>query len=89
MLKLPARQLQNRPPRHRPQPLPSRQHRSKIRSLQSALEILRRQQEAEAELAALSAEPAPAAAAATPAAGISSLPVSEQDAILAELDNLV
>ncbi|QNH71644.1 hypothetical protein V1VFAS_115 [Rhizobium phage V1VFA-S] len=52
-------------------------------------EILRRQQEAEAELAALSAEPAPAAAAATPAAGISSLPVSEQDAILAELDNLV
>lgn len=55
-------------------------------------EILRRQQEAEAELAALTAAPAeqPAAAvAAAPAAGISSLPASEQDAILAELDNLV
>jgi hypothetical protein len=54
-------------------------------------EILRRQREAEAELAALSAASAeqPAAAAAAPAAGISSLPVSEQDAILAELDNLV
>lgn len=53
-------------------------------------EILRRQQEAEAELAALSQPAAPAEAApAAPAAGISSLPVSEQDAILAELDNLV
>ena len=53
-------------------------------------EILRRQQEAEAELAALSQPAASAeAAAAAPAAGISSLPVSEQDAILAELDNLV
>lgn len=51
-------------------------------------EILRRQQEAEAELAALSAAPVEAASAA-PTAGISSLPVSEQDAILAELDNLV
>jgi hypothetical protein len=51
-------------------------------------EILRRQQEAEAELAALSQPTAPAETAA-PAAGISSLPVSEQDAILAELDNLV
>jgi hypothetical protein len=52
-------------------------------------EILRRQQEAEAELAALSAAPVEQAAAAAPTAGISSLPVSEQDAILAELDNLV
>jgi hypothetical protein len=54
-------------------------------------EILRRQQEAAAELAALEAPatPAPAPEAAAPAAGISALPVSEQDAILAELDNLV
>jgi hypothetical protein len=52
-------------------------------------EILRRQQEAEAELAALSQPAVEPAAAAAPAAGISSLPVSEQDAILAELDNLV
>ncbi|SOC90112.1 hypothetical protein SAMN05216358_0136 [Rhizobium sp. AN5] len=52
-------------------------------------EILRRQQEAAAELAALET-PAPAPAeTAAPASGISSLPVSEQDAILAELDNLV
>lgn len=53
-------------------------------------EILRRQQEAAAELAALETPaPAPAAETAAPASGISSLPVSEQDAILAELDNLV
>lgn len=59
-------------------------------------EILRRQQEAEAELAALSAatpavaQTAPAAAAtAAPAPGLSSLSASDQDAILAELDNLV
>lgn len=52
-------------------------------------EILRRQQEAAAELAALETPAAPAPEAAAPAAGISSLPVSEQDAILAELDNLV
>lgn len=56
-------------------------------------EILRRQQEAEAELAALSAAAAaPAAqpaAAAAPAAAASTLSSSEEDAILAELDNLV
>lgn len=58
-------------------------------------EILRRQQEAEAELAAMEAAASAAAApeldaaSAAPASGISSLPASEQDAILAELDNLM
>lgn len=58
-------------------------------------EILKRQKEAEAELAALeeaaaqAAAPELDAASATPASGISSLPASEQDAILAELDNLM
>lgn len=58
-------------------------------------EILKRQQEAEAELAAMEAAAAEAAkpemgtAAAAPETGISSLPASEQDAILAELDSLV
>lgn len=58
-------------------------------------EILKRQREAEAELAALeeqaaeAAKPEMDAASAAPATGISSLPTSEQDAILAELDNLV
>jgi hypothetical protein len=58
-------------------------------------EILKRQQEAEAELAALEAASAEAAkpevdaASAAATSGISSLPASEQDAILAELDNLM
>lgn len=58
-------------------------------------EILRRQQEAEAELAAMEAASAAAAApeldaaSAAPETGISALPASEQDAILAELDNLM
>ncbi|PZR92064.1 MAG: hypothetical protein DI537_14660 [Stutzerimonas stutzeri] len=56
-------------------------------------EILKRQQEAEAELAALEAAEKTAATttpSAAPAAdALSSLPASEQDAILAELDDLV
>jgi hypothetical protein len=57
-------------------------------------EILKRQAEAaaaaEAELAALEAESAaPATPATPPKSALSSLPASEQDAILAELDSLV
>jgi hypothetical protein len=58
-------------------------------------EVLARQKAAEEELAALEAAEAAAAApevdaaSAAPSTGISSLPASEQDAILAELDNLM
>ncbi|MGV1754789.1 hypothetical protein [Agrobacterium sp. CG674] len=58
-------------------------------------EILARQKEAEAELLAMEAAaeaakaPVVDAASAAPTSGISSLPTSEQDAILAELDGLM